>query len=244
MKRRLSIDFQIAPTAFGLVPAIDVGQDQGTINWPTVKASGIDVAFIRTNGIKGRDAEAVTNLKGASSAGVLMIGYWYTGVNPAINAATAAHNDAFGGLAAAMEAGVAPDVWMADVERGFNPPFDGTTFPWTQNYVRSLPPTCALYGPDDILAKIQQPELPRSRIAPKWPLNDVAVAAAPRGWPSFCADLIDQGKGPVGVWDGWQFTSSGAVPGIATRVDCSVLRWDWLRKIWPSADFPYRVVAA
>lgn len=53
------------------VQGIVVDESNGTPNWPMLKATGVDFAYLTaTSGTKGRDKSYVTNLEGARAAGV------------------------------------------------------------------------------------------------------------------------------------------------------------------------------
>ncbi len=60
---------------------IDVSQWQGDINWPLVKASGVDFAIIRSgygNEISQEDPKFRQNMAGAQDAGIQCGTYWYS----------------------------------------------------------------------------------------------------------------------------------------------------------------------
>lgn len=66
------------------IPGIDVSSHQGTIDWASVKASGISFAFIRLGyrgydtGTLHRDEQATQNLLGAKAAGLQIGAYFFS----------------------------------------------------------------------------------------------------------------------------------------------------------------------
>jgi GH25 family lysozyme M1 (1,4-beta-N-acetylmuramidase)/LysM repeat protein len=63
------------------VNGIDVSTHQGHIDWPAVKAAGIDFAIIRAgygNDISQADARFVENITGALAAGIHVGAYWFS----------------------------------------------------------------------------------------------------------------------------------------------------------------------
>lgn len=66
------------------IPGIDVSSHQGAIDWPAVKAAGIEFAFIRL-GYRGYDTgtihvdeRALENLRGARAAGIRIGAYFFS----------------------------------------------------------------------------------------------------------------------------------------------------------------------
>lgn len=57
---------------------IDVSKWQGTINWPAVKAAGIEFVIIRAGYSRTTDPFFVRNYAGATAAGLHVGAYWYS----------------------------------------------------------------------------------------------------------------------------------------------------------------------
>lgn len=66
------------------IPGIDVSSHQGEIDWPTVKAAGMEFAFIRVgyrgynSGTIHADEQALTNLSEAKAAGLKIGAYFFS----------------------------------------------------------------------------------------------------------------------------------------------------------------------
>src|SRR5450631_1611453 len=63
--------------AGSIVQGVDVSVYQGTINWPTVKAAGIDFAIARISDGSALDTDFATNWSGMKSAAVVRGAYQY-----------------------------------------------------------------------------------------------------------------------------------------------------------------------
>ena len=74
----------------GYIKAIDTSQWQGTIAWPVVKSSGVEIAIIKMSGGDAglyTDSKANANYYGAKSAGLAIGGYHFAGGGNATNEA-------------------------------------------------------------------------------------------------------------------------------------------------------------
>jgi lysozyme len=63
--------------AGAVVQGVDVSDYQGTVDWPTVKSSGIDFAIARISDGSYLDTEFSTNWSGMKSAGLVRGAYQY-----------------------------------------------------------------------------------------------------------------------------------------------------------------------
>lgn len=82
----------------GSIPGIDVSHYQGTINWSTVKANGVQWAYIKaTEGTGYEDPEFSANYDGATTAGLIRGGYHFAHPDESSGATQATYFLAHGG---------------------------------------------------------------------------------------------------------------------------------------------------
>ncbi|MBD0318853.1 MAG: glycoside hydrolase family 25 protein [Gemmatimonadetes bacterium] len=178
---------------------IDVSHWQGTIDWPAVRASGVDFAFIKaTEGETYADPQFARNWAAAAQAGVMRGAYHYfrPGTDPVKQAENFLRVTRTGGsdlpavLDVEVSEGLAGDAllravraWLETVERATGKRPIVYTYPdfWNR-YAAGSP------GP-----------------YPLWIANyGRSSPTVPIGWTD---------------WTFWQHTSTGRVPGIAGDVD-------------------------
>ena len=195
-----------APIATG----IDVSYHNGIVNWQAVKNSGINFAFVRVASTKsGIDRQFVNNITGANAAGLRVGVYIYsyaTTVEGAINEANIVLN------------AIAP-------------------------YTVSFP---VVYDIEDTVHKNMSPDQLAALVnafcgtiaaAGYYPMvyssrNWMVQRIAPVPWDKWIAqyNTVNTYPGPYGVW---QYTSHGAVNGVATRVDMNYLFTDYSQILIP-----------
>lgn len=240
-------------TDTGQVVTIDVSQFQGAIDWAAVKAAGIDQAYVRTmnptqrfgpDGPSEDDGRAAEYYRQAGAAGVDVGPYLL--VSPSAGPAPWESGDAQIGRWVDKYNAIGP--WklppMLDIEP--DSPWDKAPTDYYVGWMREAiaaveahdgrPPL--LYGGHSFLATF---------VAPGGPLTaPVIVASWPHGNtppPTDAAGMTDLAT--VGSWVsaarwlspvpnlgpvvGWQFTSSGAVPGISGRCDLNLFQPSWLQ---------------
>ncbi len=212
------------------VPAIDVAKYQGEIDWPAVKAAGVELAIVKLHNSREVDPFARRNVERAANAGIKVAGYWYARswldrdpVQQALN--DLAWADSFSPL----------EFLMADIEAGENCPLGSECRDWWTKYIAALPTDVWLYGGAGYLGQLNQ-ALVRS--------HPIITARYPRQGPNPSPDLWDEHALALprptwpadGLWDGWQFTSSGAVPGVPARCDLNIIRRSSLGWTAPEGD--------
>lgn len=188
------------------VRGIDVSHHQGTIDWPAVKASGVEFAFIKASeGGDHRDREFPKNWAAARQAGIVRGAYhFFTFCTPGI-----AQADNLGAALAGMPGELPP---MADIE------FSGNCTQWkgiaeirselklfverVQEVTQRRP---ILYFTGDVHSRILDGHFPGYAL---WPRN---VLREP-------SDL------QLGHWLFWQFADNGRIRGVKTLVDLDVFR--------------------
>ena len=175
---------------------IDVSYHQGAIDWNQVKSSGVQFAFVRAGSFKsGTDAYFHQNMKGAIAAGIPVGIYVYSyAVTPEMAA-----NEGLFAISVAKDYPVQLPI-AYDIEDAYHV---GMTSAQLQALVDSFCNTVAAAGYYPIVYSSKN--WFQTRIgAVKW---DVWVAQ----YNTACTY--------PGAYSFWQCTSSGAVPGIAGRVD-------------------------
>jgi GH25 family lysozyme M1 (1,4-beta-N-acetylmuramidase) len=201
------------------VPGIDVSRWQGSINWTSVKNSGVQFAFVKaTEGIDYVDPQFHNNMQGAKAAGVMVGTYHFcrldsyaTDPNDAINEA----NDYLESVMPYYRTGTYLPM-VADVEAF--PPFGSTaearafTSAWVQKFSDTI------YNAVGVRPIVYQ-SLSRA--------NSYYTSAVASNhelwlawWKSSTANLPVASDTPLwGEWQFWQWTDSWSVPGIAGNVD-------------------------
>ncbi|KAI0761118.1 glycoside hydrolase family 25 protein [Irpex lacteus] len=82
----------------GSIPGIDVSHYQGSINWSTVKANGVQFVYIKaTEGTTYQDPQFSNNYVGATNVGIYRGGYHFARPNLSSGAAQANYFIAHGG---------------------------------------------------------------------------------------------------------------------------------------------------
>ncbi len=205
---------------------IDVSKWQGSINWTSVRNSGIDFAFIKASeGVGYVDPYFTTNITGARDAGILAGAYHFAtpytnGVDDSITEANSFVSAVSGYLG---DDNLRP---VLDVEaRGDL----GSTV--LSNWVNSFAGRFkALTGVDIIIYcnTNYASNYLNSTVTDK----DLWIAnwkSSPTGSP---------GTGVWNDWDFWQWSSTQSVPGISGNVDADVCRDPWAYTIGYSVPEP------
>lgn len=178
------------------VKAIDVSNHQGTINWPAVKASGVDIAIIKiSEGTTYYDPYAGFNYTNGKAVGVAMGGYHFAGGGDPV-----AEADYFVNGMKPFEAG---DVFVLDWEIQVGNPVG-----WCEAFVQRVYDLtgvwCLMYMNGS------------TRNAYNWTAGCLSNCGFWIAW--YGRD--PEGDLPVsGPYVMHQYTSDGTVPGIAGRVD-------------------------
>lgn len=190
---------------------VDVSKWQGTIDWPMVRADGIDYAFIRASyGQTGVDTTFDANWAGASSAGVLRGAYHY--FNPAYSGVTQAMN-MLAQFDDPLDLGELPIV--VDVEESAGAPIPATYAARVKEFVDTIVAqtgrTPMIYTGGSFWDTYVASSTFSS--APVWVahyFNDRTTSHCPNtpdAWPS---------------WTFWQYSEMGTVAGITGGVDVDV----------------------
>ena len=188
------------------VRGIDVSHHQGEIDWPAVRAAGIDFAFIKASeGGDHRDREFARNWESAERAGIARGAYhFFTFCAPGLSQA----ENFIAALAGS--AGELPPV--ADVEFAGNcqqrpgiPKIRGELRRFLDRVAASLGRRPILYFTADAHARILGSDFP-----------------APLLWPR--SIFSEPAESRFGKWLFWQFADNGRLPGIETAVDLNVFR--------------------
>lgn len=187
---------------------IDVSAWQGEIDWPTVKAAGVEFAFIRIGYQVGYGGEYVldryfeANLAGAKSVG-LPIGVYFYSYADSIDQATAQANWIIQQLnGRELELGIAFD-WE-----------DWSNFNQTGMSFRTINKVANAYL-DTISAAGYQGSLYGSK-------NYMTFIWEPEEYPVWLAQYYDFVTYDGEYWI-WQMSSSGQVPGINSNVDLDIM---------------------
>jgi len=205
---------------------IDVSHNNGAIDWPTVAASGIVLAFVKASeGAGFADPRFAGNRTDAIAAGLLVVPYHF--IDTADPAVQARHFLSVAGLSdgdpamldweteAPVETLVAIGAALAAATRRDPVGYYG----WAQ-----------LSAPDPVLSRwpLMVPAYPRGNVPGRYA---TLVTSAPR---------LPPGRAPTRPYDFHQYTPAGQVPGIAGPVDRSI--WvgagDQLREWHASGALP------
>lgn len=193
------------------IPGIDVSSHQGTIDWPKVKAAGMEFALVRVGyrgydtGTLHADEMALTNLREAKAAGLKIGAYFFS---QAVTAEEAVEEAQF---ALAMLDGVEMDLPLV--------------YDW--EYVSESARTGAM-KPEILLSCVNAfcAEVARAGFEPMVYFNqdlantllDISQLAE---YPFWLAMYDRQMTFPYKI-DFWQYSDEGQIPGIEGNVDLNL----------------------
>ena len=205
------------------VDGIDVAHWQGSINWNSVRNSGVEFAFIKaTEGVDFVDSRFHQNMQGATSAGVLAGPYHfarpdssYTNPLDPINEA----NDFLSEIQPYYDSGsYLPPV--LDVER-----FDigDLTLQQTRTFISNWVQDFS----DTVVASLGvRPIIYTGKSAANTYFNSTVASQHElwmAWWKGSTASPPTQSDAPSWpLWDYWQYSATGSVPGISGNVDLDV----------------------
>ena len=191
---------------------------QGNINWPSVAADGKEFAFVKaTEGQNFTDAKFVTNINGASNAGIYVSGYHlatpYTG---GVNDAAAEASDFYAATSPYLGAGFMRPA--LDLERGSE--LSTTVLSdWVHDFMNAFSslsggvvPVIYMntnYATNEVNSSVNIYDLWLAN----WTNNPNNPPAAPGIWSGVGYDL-------------WQYSSSISVDGISGLADGNVFLGD------------------
>jgi GH25 family lysozyme M1 (1,4-beta-N-acetylmuramidase) len=179
------------------IPAVDVSQWQGNINWNAVRDAGYQIAIIKAGGADAglyTDSKFNQNYYGAKAAGLLVAGYYFASSGDPVNQA-----DHFVSLMSPLEEN---DVFVLDFE--FEHP-DPNGFCWAfVSRIRERTGVWPLFYTNG--SRINQ-----------FGFNRVRENCGT--WVAWYGQDPEGNLPIAGAYVMHQYTSSGSVPGIAGRVD-------------------------
>lgn len=205
-----------------IINGIDVSQWNAAINWQLVKAAGIDYAFIRVGyrgyGSAGTLSEATkdtyydTNMQGAAAAGVQTGIYIFSqAITPeeAVEEAQYILNH-IGTYSVSMP--IVMDYEYASDAK------DGGRIKTAKLSKASATAVCMAFC-DTIAAAGYTPMVYANKSMLEDQLNPADLTA--KGYRIWLANYVNDGTGTgySGIYDFWQYSSSGTVPGIGDNVD-------------------------
>jgi GH25 family lysozyme M1 (1,4-beta-N-acetylmuramidase) len=220
-----------APASAGTkAPGIDVSRFQGTIDWPTVAASGVRFAFVQAARGTGPDCTVkpdqcggdpfyATNYANAKAAGIRVGPYHRTFASGATRAEARADAISEADVYLATVGTLSPGdlIPVLDVES----PFTGLTANRLRTWVRVwLKRVRARLGVKPMIYTN----------ATSWGATGDTREFAKARYRLWVAEWgVSKPSVPAGNWADrgysvWQYTSSGTVPGINGRVDLDRLR--------------------
>lgn len=209
-----------------LVHGIDVSHWQGAIDWTAVKNSGIDFAFAKaTDGAGVVDPKFIQNATGASGAGVYIGPYHFGRLNTDVADPLDAVNEANAFVDAIEPFYQSPARMLRpviDVQNspGFYPISLAVERAYVSQWVRDFSSVVETrLGVSPIIyADVVYAKFYLEADLAQYPLWLAARTAAPPNFPPPTA------AGVFGQWTIWQYSETGAVPGIVGAVDLNVYR--------------------
>jgi lysozyme len=170
---------------------IDVNHSRGNIDWPSVKAGGIDLAFIKaTQGSGFHDPLFAANRKDALAAGLMVVPYHFLDDSP-------------------VQKQVQNFRFVVNPVAGMPCMIDWEVNPATNT--RAPVETLRIFG------TVIEAIIKRAPVA-YHSLYDLPSPII-NAWPYFCPKYGPQPQGFSYLF--WQYTDKGAVPGISVPVDRS-----------------------
>jgi GH25 family lysozyme M1 (1,4-beta-N-acetylmuramidase) len=204
---------------------VDVSRFQGTIDWPTVSASGIRFAFIQASrgsgadcttrpGQCGPDPYFATNRLAAVSAGIRAGAYHraFAGGAGAADARADALVEANIFIAAVGSLQRGELIPVIDVETPFTGMTTGSLRTWIRVFVKRVTKKLG-----------RKPMIYTNNSS--WSATGNTIEFAKARYPLWVAEWgVSRPTVPASNWAGrgysvWQYTSSGSVAGISGRVD-------------------------
>jgi lysozyme len=194
------------------VPGIDVSKYQGTIDWTKVASAGHKFVFVKaTQGSRFSDAFLAANVKGASKAGLYVGVYCFSEANTAAEGASEA-KFIISELKRLAVFDLVNMEFMLDLEtKPSDGDFSSTTgdaiYRAWEKEIKAAGKKAGLYtgnsfGSTHFTKAIADAPIWVARYSTTPPSNFA-------GWTS---------------WDFWQYSSTGAVPGIVGNVDMNVFK--------------------
>lgn len=197
-----------AKAATPLRYGIDVSYHQGPINWNSVKASGVQFAFVRAGSFKsGTDAYYHQNMQGAIAAGIPVGIYVYSYATTPEMAA----NEGLFAVSVAKDYPVSLPI-AYDIEDAYH---KGMSSAQLQQLVNSFCNTVQAAGYYPIVYSSKS-----------WFTERIGAVS----WDVWVAQYNTTCSYP-GAYAFWQFTSSGSVPGVNGRCDVNFQFKDYSAQI-------------
>ncbi|MDO5574247.1 MAG: GH25 family lysozyme [bacterium] len=223
---------------------IDVAKYQGTIDWPSVAASGVQFAIIRVGyrtqktGIIYEDPCAKYNLQQAQAAGLKLGAYFFS---TAVNEQEAQEEAAWVTNYIAQYKITYPVVYNCE---GFKSA-DSRQYGLDKN-TRS---NCAVKFLDYVAAKGYTPMFyaARNELRDDTDWNTTTLSSKYKIWvsqypdPPFPATSAPDYTGSYAMW---QYTNAGAISGIKKGVDVNVAYFGYTQEAEAKDSTPYEMVAA
>jgi GH25 family lysozyme M1 (1,4-beta-N-acetylmuramidase) len=183
---------------------VDVSHWQGSISWSTVKAGGVQFAFMKaTESTTYTDTRLAANWAGAKSAGLYRGAYHFA--RPSTGSAAAQARYFVSKVGSFTEPGVLPPVLDLEASGGLSP---SALRSWTQTWLDTVEQLTGRVPVIYVSPSFWEYYLANSTAFTRYPLwiahYGVSSPRVPGGWSR---------------WTFWQRTSTGSVAGIAGNVD-------------------------
>jgi GH25 family lysozyme M1 (1,4-beta-N-acetylmuramidase) len=194
----------MAATSLAFADGIDVSHWQGSINWPKVKAAGMQFAFMKaTESTTYTDTAFATNWAGAASVGMYRGAYHFA--RPKVGTGAAQADYFVSRVGSFQGAGTLPPVLDLEATGGLGVTALRT---WTQAWLTRVEQVTGRIPIIYVSPAFWESYLGNSTAFTRYPLwiahYGVSAPRVPGGWPT---------------WTFWQRTSSGSVSGISGNVD-------------------------
>lgn len=195
------------PAQAATIPGIDVSHYQGSINWASVRAAGIEFAFIKaTEGTTFKDSRFNANYPASHAAGVIRGAYHFARPAASTGAAQANYFASNGG-AWSRDNLTLPGA--LDLEAGCHGKTQSAMVAWVRDFLNTYYARtgrhAVIYTTTSWWTTCTGNYSGFAANNPLWIARWAsAPGALPAGW---------------GFYTFWQYTSSGSVPGIAGAVD-------------------------
>jgi lysozyme len=195
---------------------VDVSHWEGTVNWPTVKASGKDFAFTKaTEGMTYTDDTFTANMVNGKNAGMLMGAYHFA--RPDNNTAIAEADRFAGVMAPYLNKNYLRPV--LDLETGGGTFTKAQLSQWGNDFIhRFLNDTgveCLLYSGHNYSVNYVDSSLNGWDL---WFANYPTTPDPQNGGPNLGTSFNH--------WEIWQYADDGTVPGISGAVDMNAAAGD------------------
>lgn len=213
-----------ATTALGRVTGVDVYEGNGTVNWTSVAGAGETFGFAKaTEGTFYQDPDYSSNMTGGKSAGLYMGAYHFA--HPESNTPSSEANYFWNFATPQIKTDGKTLMPVLDFETFTGLVGASSYAQWADDWCGDVQNISSTHGINTVpIIYISTCSTPNLNSSDDWTGNWIAnyngeSYSTGSPWDASCSTSQIWGSG---VWDFWQYSSSGTVSGIPTTCDLDV----------------------